>query len=452
MDSRGGVFVATSGNVLRYDPRAESMSPLLIGGCAQPQDLAVTGEDIPLALYQDSLQAIFAGALVPVVQLPLEGDQRGRLVSTYRDWAYILVGPSPTVLLRYSFLTKEVEKVIVLEDGAVAAICAVRGGCLVAARDTIGKIYDPGVTDHPDGDTLWNALCAVSGSVLTSVAADADSQTVYFSDSSMTYAWTNGKVVPFYPMGGRLAYRGNRVAIFSPDPLQLVQVVRPGKRAATIAAGMHTSAIGEESSGGGDEANASDRVKVECEWHETDSGMMVDYEVANSGDASVMDVVLRMRLIDDTDRQVYERILNVFRRVEPGETLSVEDERLVDVATLRTMGVEAGAVKFLRWSVLGARDASFMDRLDFAEKIELAEGASRKLRLTLRNGNEFPVEITCFRVQYQDKDEKPIHEERRKAAVTLDAAETRDDIFVEMWEEPAEFSRVTIKIEYAVPR
>lgn len=210
VDSDGALFVATPANIVRYDPDEHCVEVLLLEKRYDIVDLAMTPDDMMLALCERSLAAVFAGQLVPLVELP----ERGRKVSSRDDTAFVLttVPGGGSHLLRYSYGAKTLEGLL-QSDQEITAICAVRGGCLFAVGDSVFKLLEPGA----DGVAEVVLLFAIARTTILSLAADPDDEVVYAADADMTYAWSGGQVRSFHPMGGEVCWNGGVLAIVSPE-------------------------------------------------------------------------------------------------------------------------------------------------------------------------------------------------------------------------------------------
>lgn len=220
VDSEGLVYLTTAANLTRYDPRTHQVTDLLLAGEAGLRDVALTGDGVVLVLQSDELSAYVSGYLLKLASLPTQAQA----LSCDRGYAYVQArdGAGTTRLLRYDLKQHTLETLAVLED-PLSAICAVRGGCLVACGGKVFKVTDPKAAGAGGRESAVVLLFAISGPI-TALAADADHKIVYCADKDMTYAWVEGQIVPLFPCGGRLAWRGDVLTICQPGSGQVVQV------------------------------------------------------------------------------------------------------------------------------------------------------------------------------------------------------------------------------------
>lgn len=227
-DARNNVFLIARGNVVRYDSARHQLEYLLRSGRSDLADLAVADGDVLLTVSRDALNAVFAGELVPVLQLP----GRGLKASCHGDYVYVLLRTSSGQqgLLRYSFRTKQIEPLTLTRE-SISAICAVRGGCLIASGGALHKLLvPPSVSGGARRELNRGLLLATAGKRIVSVAADPHARFVYFASADMTYAWANRRVVPLFPMGGQLSYAARKLTIASPNLRQVMQLIDPAGR------------------------------------------------------------------------------------------------------------------------------------------------------------------------------------------------------------------------------
>lgn len=228
-DTDGNVYLLSPVNVVRYSPGAHSAEELLLERHYDLVDIAMTDDGLLLVLRQYSLEAFFGGKLIKLLSLPGRGIQ----LSVFEDQAYILLLKQPHLqLIRYSFSSKKTEILLNTSD-YIWSICALRGGCLIASGDSVYKIFDPadGEERGEKGNLRGVRLFALAHSQIRSIAADRDYEIIYLADAEMTYGWVEGKVVPLFPMGYKLSFAGDILTICSPQQKQMIQIVRPGKRA-----------------------------------------------------------------------------------------------------------------------------------------------------------------------------------------------------------------------------
>jgi hypothetical protein len=228
-DSQRNVFLLTGGNVVRYGPREHEIEELLRTSRRDLVDLAVAPGDVLLALGRDALYAVFAGELVELLKLPGQGLK----LSCHGDHVYVLVRTRAgrQGLLRYDVARKQIEPLLVTPE-RVSALCAVPGGCLIAAGGALHKLFVPEASAPGGAREVHRVLLlARAGGAIVSVAADPDHAMVYFSGPRVTYAWAERRAVPLFPMGGQIRYRRGVLAIASPALRQVVQLSEPAAQA-----------------------------------------------------------------------------------------------------------------------------------------------------------------------------------------------------------------------------
>jgi hypothetical protein len=223
-DGDGSVFLVAPGNLVRYSPRTNEVERLLRERRDDLADVGVTRDDVVLALCDRSLAAVYAGQLVPLMDLP----GRGLQISCSGDYVYMLVATvdDNRALLRWRGGAEAYEP-LMLAAGDVAAICAVPDGCLVASGGALHKVF--AAEGRAAAEAHRVLLLEAAGMAIRSVAADPAHEVVYISGESGTYAWSGGRIAPFLPVGGRLDYRDGRLTIVSPSEAQVLQVDRPAR-------------------------------------------------------------------------------------------------------------------------------------------------------------------------------------------------------------------------------
>ena len=223
-DGEGSVYVTTADGVTRYEPKTSTMENLLIDSCPDVRDVALTGEGVVLALRKRELSACVAGYLVPLYSLP----EDGLAVSCDRDVAYVLTARGQGArLLRIglSGADKGSQQTLLTTQDRPRALCGVRGGCLIASGGNIVKVSDPAPTATGGQSQIAAVLLAAIQEPVLSLAADQDKLIVYFATEGTTYAWIQGKIVPIFPAGSRLAWAKDMLTICKPSrPGQIVQI------------------------------------------------------------------------------------------------------------------------------------------------------------------------------------------------------------------------------------
>ncbi len=234
-DGSGSVYVTTPATVMRYEPGPDKMENLLIDQRSDIRDVALTSEGVVLVLRPRDLSACVAGYLVSLHSLPEDAIA----VSCDREFAYVLTarGRGARLLrIHLSGDSKGLQQTLLTTEDRPRALCAVRGGCLVASGGNIVKVSDPApAAGSSEGEVAAVLLAAVQEPV-TSVVADESRLIVYFATADMTYAWIQGQIVPVFPAGSRLAWARDTLTICRPS--------RPGSQILQIpGAGKHTEGL-----------------------------------------------------------------------------------------------------------------------------------------------------------------------------------------------------------------
>lgn len=234
-DGSGLVYVTTPTTVMQYKPGPNQMENLLIDPCPDIRDIAVTPEGVVLVLRPRELSACVAGYLVSLHSLPEDAIA----ISCDREFAYVLTARGQGARLLRIHLTgsnKGLQQTLLTTEDRPRALCAVRGGCLVASGGNIVKVSDPTpAAGNAQGEVTTVLLAAVQEPV-TSVVADQGRLIVYFATADTTYAWIQGQIVPVFPAGSRLAWAKDTLTICRPS--------RPGSQVIQIpAASKHTEGL-----------------------------------------------------------------------------------------------------------------------------------------------------------------------------------------------------------------
>ena len=132
---------------------------------------------------------------------------------------------------------KGLQQTLLTTEDRPRALCAVRGGCLVASGGNIVKVSDPApAADNAEGEVATVLLAAVQEPV-TSVVADQGKLIVYFATADMTYAWIQGQIVPVFPAGSRLAWAKDTLTICRPSSpgSQMIQIPAASKHTEGLA-------------------------------------------------------------------------------------------------------------------------------------------------------------------------------------------------------------------------
>lgn len=221
----GDLILTTGRGLKQYSPGSHQLTDLLHESTVDCQDVAVTSDNLVLALRSQSLCAVAAGYLIPVRSLP----GRAYALSCEGGFAYILIEDGRGVqLVRYHLTGRaqgQIDAMLATQDRPVA-LCAVPGGCLVASGGNLIKVTDPSPdSDSPRGRVATGLLVAIQ-SPITSVVADQRRLIVYFSTKDTTYAWIKGQVIPIFPAGDCLAWAKDTLTIClaTPANCQIIQL------------------------------------------------------------------------------------------------------------------------------------------------------------------------------------------------------------------------------------
>ena len=202
------------------------------------RDVAVTPGGTVLVLRPRELALYMAGYLVTLYRLPGEATA----LSCDRDFAYVLTDRGQGARLLRIALTgtsKGSTKLILTTQDRPQALCAVRGGCLVASGGNIIKVTDPVGGEQGADSEVTTVLLVAMHEPVTSVAADQDRLILYFATDDMTYAWLQGQILPVFPAGSRLAWARDTLTICRPakPDSQIVRIPNVSR---------HTNALLEE--------------------------------------------------------------------------------------------------------------------------------------------------------------------------------------------------------------
>ncbi|MEN6338215.1 MAG: hypothetical protein ABFE01_28500 [Phycisphaerales bacterium] len=228
----GEVYVTTPAAVMRYKPKGNQFEDLLLDPCQDVRDVAVTSDGVVLVLRQHELSTPVAGYLVSLYSLPEDGIA----VSCGREFAYVLTARGQgarLIRIGLSGANKGLQQTLLVTEDRPRALCAVQGGCLVASGGNIVKVADPAPAAKDAESQVATVLLAAVQEPVTSVAADQGKLIVYFATANTTYAWIQGKIVPIFPAGSRLAWAKDTLTICQPSRpgSQMVQVPAVSKHA-----------------------------------------------------------------------------------------------------------------------------------------------------------------------------------------------------------------------------
>ena len=210
VDNAGKLYLAANSTLIQYDLKRNRLDELLNDPCPMIRGLAVTDDGIVLVLQPRELSAYVAGYLVTLYPLPSDAFA----LSYDRGFAYVLVTHDEGArLLRIDLEGPSQGNIRSLLTSADRpdALCAVRGGCLVAAGGNIVKVTDP--ADNGSDSEIATVLLVAMGEPITSVTADQAKRIVYFTTAETTYAWIEGQIVPVFPAGNRLAWNKDTLTI-----------------------------------------------------------------------------------------------------------------------------------------------------------------------------------------------------------------------------------------------
>ena len=224
-NTSGEIFLTTPSGVQKYTPGKNQLEILLNDTITDLQDVAVTPNGVLLALRPRTLCGVAAGYLSPIHSLPGNASA----LSCDREFAYILTRDGRGArLIRYHLTGANqgyVQPILATED-IPNALCAVRGGCLVASGGNLIKVTDPTPGEDRAQSRVASALLVAIQNPITSVVADQTRLIVYFSTADTTYAWIQGQIIPIFPAGNRLALAKNTLTIClnSQQNCQIIQI------------------------------------------------------------------------------------------------------------------------------------------------------------------------------------------------------------------------------------
>ena len=224
--NRQEVFLATPKNVLRYEVGRGRWETVFQEDGDVPTDLATTPSGVLLVLDGDRIVTCLGGYRAPVVTLPAPASR----ISADEErilYAACPCGDGADRLYRCD-LSSQTWQALADIEGGISALCAVRGGCLVASGKGIHKIFEG------EGEAVVVHLISLSEGEVLSIASDGDRKVLYFSDGEATFAYLEGQVVLLLPMGGAVRVREDRLTVFDPGAPQLVQLPDAGAKARRI--------------------------------------------------------------------------------------------------------------------------------------------------------------------------------------------------------------------------
>jgi hypothetical protein len=239
-DQAGALYLTTPGTLMRYEPKRNRLEDLLNDPRRDIQDLAVTSEGAVLALCSQELCAYVPGHLIRLYRLPGPAIA----LSCDRQFAYVLsAAGSGARLVRTTLLgpTKGTTQTLLATEDQPRALCAVRGGCLVASGGNIIKVTDP---ESAEDSEVTTVLLVSMQEPITAVVADQDKLIVYFATANMTYAWIQGQIVPIFPAGSRLAFAKDTLTICRSAGLdsQLIQIPSAGQHVLNLLSDLNKNA------------------------------------------------------------------------------------------------------------------------------------------------------------------------------------------------------------------
>ena len=224
-NTSGDVFLTTPSGIQKYDPGRNQLENLLNDTVTDLQDVAVTANGVLLALRPRTLCGVAAGYLSDVHSLP----GHAFALSCDREFAYILTRDGKGAqLIRYHLTgtTQGYTQPILATEDIPQALCAVRGGCLVASGGNLIKVTDPAPGEDQAQSGVTTALLVAIQNPITSVVADQTRLIVYFSTADTTYAWIQGQILPIFPAGNRLAWAKDILTICLASSQQNSQIIQ----------------------------------------------------------------------------------------------------------------------------------------------------------------------------------------------------------------------------------
>jgi hypothetical protein len=116
-------------------------------------------------------------------------------------------------------------------DRPVSALAAGPRGCYFGVGDSVYRLVMS--QDGASADMLF-LLALPPGAAIESIAADADDGVLYAATASETFAYHQGKVVPFYPLGGRIRCDGGALYISTGVGSSVMRIDGANQRAAEL--------------------------------------------------------------------------------------------------------------------------------------------------------------------------------------------------------------------------
>lgn len=379
-DAAGNVFALTPVNVVRYDPSGHRIEELLFENAGLAAIAAVPDGPL-LVLSGNRLEALVAGRRVPIVDL----SGPGLLLASRRDAAYVAVQAGADVdVLRYRFAEKSLEPLF-RSSARPSALAAVPGGCLVAMGSGVHKVFDPG-----RGRIVRRLLFATSARTVPGLAADPDSETIFFSDGQETYAWKEGRIWPLFPAGGALAVAAGRVVIADPHHRQLFDVPVPAAPSATVT----TEPARPE---------PADLLKVRIAdlsptWYS--GGLAVTFTVVNDSEAWVDLIEIKLTVRAQDDSALIETTLALPISLAPRSSRA----RRLD---LPSAVVPRERLKDVQVRLGRARESSLLGKLGVTLREARKDGEQFVGVAELSNGNAEAVRFRSFDALYTDAQGRP---------------------------------------------
>ena len=232
--SDGAVLMATDTRLLRIDPKKRTVETIFEGSSQnQLSDVAVSENGLVYVADHNRL-TLFAGEQLHDL-LQGSNPSQGWLLSTYAHTDLYLCSRksrgNDSTLFHYNTQTKQIRGLAEF-DRPITAIAGVRGGCLVATKNTIYKIFQ----GDDSAEVISLMVCSVKAQdrQIVSLAADEAQRAVYFTTEDGVWAYVDGHVVPLLPAGGQLAFAGDTLTLWDNVARQLLQIKAPATRARKI--------------------------------------------------------------------------------------------------------------------------------------------------------------------------------------------------------------------------
>lgn len=220
------VAIAIGGaDLIGVDRRAGYVDALLRSGTSGIVDVAFRSEDELLVLRRTGVAHYFAASLFD--SWPLEVSEDAHLAAGDDAVFVATTTEGGGRLLRLDEASNAFTTVLEL-DRPIAALAIAPEGCYLAAGDSVYRLR----LDAAGSASLVFVLAIPDASVV-SIAADPSSRTLYASTAADVFFYREGRVRPFFPVGGRIHFEGGSLFVSAPEGL--IELRRASRRASALA-------------------------------------------------------------------------------------------------------------------------------------------------------------------------------------------------------------------------